>query len=444
MRLRWLAGVAAVFLATAVAVSPGTPAMADPSTVREAQWYLAPLRIPEAQQISTGAGVVVAVVDTPIDSRVPDLAGQLLPGYSIVPNAPNGLSQGTSTAHGTGMAGLIAAKGGSDMHLLGIAPGAKILPVAVNTGAFASLGASGPQVADGIRWAADHGAKVINLSVGAAGAPSAAEVDAVRYAMAKDVVVVASAGNVAESGPGVATPASIPGVVAVSGVIENGDAWNGSGTGPQVVVAAPAINVASTAPTEFAASGYATNDGTSPAAAITSGVVALIRAKFPQLNAANVINRLIATARDNGNPGRDPVFGFGTIRPVQALTADVPPVSANPLITAASAAPTASGTASGPTGIHRIPRAAIVAILAAVVVVVVLLVVLLARRGRRRGLPPGGPGASQGGWPVPPQYQTGPPPYQTGPPPYQTGPPPYQTGSPPYQGAPPRPPEGGR
>jgi type VII secretion-associated serine protease mycosin len=423
MRSRWLARVAAVLMATAATISFGTPALAAPSTIREAEWFLDALRIPDAQKISTGTGVVVAVIDTAIDSRVPDLSGQLLPGTSYIPTSSNGTGTGFPTIHGTGMAGLIAGKGGGDQHMLGIAPGAKILPIAVDPGQIKFIGGSSRDIASGIRWAADHGAKVINLSLGAESAPLVDEADAVRYALSKDAVVVAAAGNAADSGPGVTTPANIPGVVAVSGGIESGDAWSGSGHGPEVVVAAPATNIATTAPKEYSASGFAIGDGTSEAAAITSGVIALIRSKFPQLNAANVINRLIATAKDNGNPGRDPYFGYGSIRPLDALTADVPPVTANPLI--AGASPTASsgqGSATGPTGIHRIPLLVIFGIVAVVLVLVIALLVLVTARGRRR-TPPGQPITGPPVMSPPGQpYPQNPP--QVGSPPPGSGPPP--------------------
>jgi type VII secretion-associated serine protease mycosin len=430
MRSRWLACVTAGLLGAAVALTPAAPAAADPATVRQAQWYLDALRIPAAQQISTGAGVVVAVVDTPIDSRVPDLTGQLLPGLSTVSDSTNGTGQGSATLHGTNMAGLIAGKGGGDMHLLGIAPGAKILPVAVNSGQFGTLGASAHDFDTGIRWAADHGAKVINLSGGAAGPAPPEEVDAVRYALSKDVVVVAAVGNREDSGPDVATPANIPGVIAVSGVAQSGDAWDGSARGAQVTVAAPAVNITSVAPKEFSQSGFSSAEGTSSAAAITSGVVALIRAKFPQLNAANVINRLIATAVDNGNPGRDPIFGFGTIAPLQALTADVPSVSANPLLGSLGAASSApAGTAAGS------PRAfsgMVVTVIAVVVVFLAIVGIVLAvvLSGRRRR--PAAPAQRYG----PPGYPPAYPPPPGAPPPYGSPPAgPHVYGSPP--GAPP-------
>jgi type VII secretion-associated serine protease mycosin len=440
MRSRWLAGVAAVLMATAAAVSFGTPATAAPSTVREAEWFLDALKIPDAQKISTGAGVVVAVIDTAIDSRVPDLSGQLLPGHSYISSSSDGAGTGLPTIHGTAMAGLIAGKGGGDQHMLGIAPGAKILPIAVDEGdKFKSAGGSARDIAAGIRWAADHGAKVINLSLGAQSAPPVDEADAVNYALSKDVVVVAAAGNAEQTGPNVSTPGNVPGVITVSGGTQSGDAWSGSAHGPEVVVAAPATSIPSTAPKEYSSNGFSISDGTSEGTAITSGVIALIRSKFPQLNAANVINRLIATAKDNGTPGRDPYFGFGSIRPVQALTANVPTVSTNPLLTA-GASPTASSgqdSATGPTGIHRIPIAVIFGVAVLVVVLVVALVlVLVLVSGRRRRTPPGPPvmtaptGQPHPGYPPP--AQPGYPPGQ----PYPQYPPQNPTPGP---GAPPPP-----
>jgi subtilisin family serine protease len=239
------------------------------------------------------------------------------------------------------------------------------------------------------------------VSVGSTGT-SPDEADAVRYALSKDAVVVTAAGNTAQGETVVGTPGNIPGVVTVSGVRESGDFWDGSVHGQEVVVAAPATNIASAAPKEFAASGFSSSDGTSSAAAITSGVVALIRAKFPQLNAANVINRLITTAKDNGDPGRDPYFGFGTIRPVVALTADAPSVSANPLLSAVSSPSASSGTSS-PSHLNVGNLVIIGLIVAVPLLVIVLAVVLAVRAGRRR--PPGGsPGPGPGAPGYPPGY----------------------------------------
>src|SRR4051794_10760099 len=101
------------------------PARADP--VRQYQWYLAPLKIAQAQQITRGAGVVVAVVDSPVYAAHRDLSGQLLQGTTTDGGPANGWGDDSSgNAHGTEVASVIAGKGGGDDHMLGIAPGAKI------------------------------------------------------------------------------------------------------------------------------------------------------------------------------------------------------------------------------------------------------------------------------------------------------------------------------
>jgi type VII secretion-associated serine protease mycosin len=421
MRSRLLRVVLAVIVGVVGTGLVAGPVAAAPANVREAEWHLDALKIPQAQRITKGAGVVVATIDSAVDVTHPDLQGQVLTGTGIGVSSTNGWGSDGSAVHGTGMAGLIAGKGGGNTHMLGIAPAAKILPVAV---------ADDPQsvnmqsVAQGIRWAVNHGAKVINVSMGKVYPPQPYEIEAVRYALSRDVVVVAATGNTSESGVGISTPAIIPGVVAVAGVTQTGWAWGDAGHGPQVVVAAPATNIITTAPRVYSASDFGTGDGTSMATAITSGVIALIRARYPKLNAANVINRLIATAKDNGDPGRDQKFGYGTIRPLDALTANVPTVSANPLLDGASTAPSNSpsvNASSTATGVHRIPRGAVLAIILAVFVALVLLIVILAVRSgrRRRNQRFGYPAAVRG----PVGYGAPPPGYPAGYPPVPGGPP---------------------
>jgi type VII secretion-associated serine protease mycosin len=416
---RAIAATLAVLTGITAAGLWAAPAQADP--VRQYEWYLTPLKIAEAQQITRGDGVTVAVVDTPVYAAHRDLAGQLLQGTSTGGGPSNGWgSDNKGDIHGTSVAGLIVGKGGGSDHLLGIAPGAKVLPVADSAGGDGDT----TSAAAGIKWAADHGAKVINLSIAHSGSPLNTEIDAIRYAISKDVVVVAGVGNTAQGFTNVASPASIPGVVAVSGVDQNGNFWSGSASGPQTVVAAPATQMSLlTTPSDFA-SGYALGSGTSFATAIVSGVVALIRAKFPQLNAANVINRLIRTAKDNGDPGRDNNFGFGTIRPLDALTADVPQVTDNPLgAPPGGASPSAASShivATAPTPSHTNMGRLLILVLIPVVVLLALVVVLVAvtRAGRRRrsappaaGYPPGWAGGGPpSGYPPP----GGPPPAAPG------------------------------
>lgn len=302
-----------------------TPAAAFP--IRAHQWYLGPLEIPQAQQQSRGRGVLVAVIDSGVDDTIPELAGKVVAGAGFGPGAgTDGRRDLGSTGHGTAMASLIAGGGSAD-EVLGVAPDATILPISV----LADQGAPSSAIAEALRYAVDHGAKVVNLSLGAPGAAGAEMRSAVDYALSHDVVVVAAAGNVASGDVRVANLASLPGVIAVSGITKDGKAWSGSAKGPQTVVSAPATNILVATPARNDPH-YALGSGTSQATALTSGAIALLRSRYPAMNAANVIARLIATARDLGPAGRDDSFGFGEIQPYKALTANVPPVSTNPLL----------------------------------------------------------------------------------------------------------------
>ncbi|WP_435122748.1 type VII secretion-associated serine protease mycosin [Micromonospora tulbaghiae] len=370
--------VVAALAAGLMVLGAAQPAVGAPR--RSEQWYLDELRIDRAHQISTGRGVVVGVVDTGADADHPDLRGQLLAGRST---SGSGDGRRDPDGHGTHMAGIIAANGAG---VTGVAPDARILPIRKPAAEIGDPGHS----ATGIRMAVDGGAKVLNLSYGHAGAIDEGEEAAIRYALERDVVVVAAAGNVRKLGPDVAAPAKIPGVIAVTGTTRGGGFWSGSAQGPEAVIAAPGDEVYNIGPDR----GYGWGDGTSDSSAIVAGVAALIRSKFPRLSAPDVINRIIRTARDSGPPGRDPRFGFGRIDPVAALTADVPSVSANPLLGAAppsaSAPPAAAededfdvtdyGDRGGPTD----QQVMVIGIGIAVAVVVLLALVVFLIWNRRR------------------------------------------------------------
>jgi len=188
-------------------------------------------------------------------------------------------------------------------------------------------------VAKGVRWAVDHGARVINLSLGGNGT-SAALAAALDYAFAKDVVVVACTGNTsASSDSEVWYPAREPGVIAVAGMERDGTSlWSGSITGKETVVTAPATQLVGAR----AGADYWRVQGTSFAAPMVSGTAALIRSRWPTMPAGEVINRIIRTAKDRGPAGRDATFGFGMVDPTGALTAEVPAVFQNPLDTSPS------------------------------------------------------------------------------------------------------------
>ncbi|MEU0552616.1 S8 family serine peptidase [Dactylosporangium sp. NPDC006015] len=291
-----------------------TAAPASADSVRDRQWHLPALDIARAHQNSQGEGVVVAVADTGVDDRHGELAGAVLPGKEFGEGA-SGDGRADTDGHGTAMAGLIAGRGlANGAGVLGIAPKASILPVQTIHGDF---GGAPTALAAGIEWAVSKGAQVICVAAGTSEYPEVRQ--AVEHAIRADVVVVAGAGNTPSS-TGVAFPARLPGVLAVAGTDRSGNHAAISATGPEVVLAAPAVDIISTS--TFGK--YVTSQGTSNSTAIVAGVVALVRSKFPQLPAAEVVRRLTATAVDRGKPGRDDEFGYGIVNPVGALTASIP------------------------------------------------------------------------------------------------------------------------
>ncbi|HEX8870272.1 MAG TPA: type VII secretion-associated serine protease mycosin, partial [Lentzea sp.] len=299
------------------------PLLLAAQTIEEQEWHLGALDVYSAQDQTRGDNVVVAVIDSGVDAKHPDLAGRVLPGTGF------GSSKGTdgttdTDGHGTGMAAIIAATG-KNGGALGIAPGAKILPISSSEKEQFSLDV----VAESIRWAADHGAKVINMSLGFSSSMTPSLVKAVNYAIEKDVVLVAATGN---DGKEVSAPANISGVIAVAGTNREGKPWKSSNVGADTVLAAPAEGIVTAAPESVYSSGYAEMDGTSAASAIVSGVAALVRAKHPEMPAKDVVNALIKTAKDMADPGRDEATGFGMVNPMGALTAQLPPVPRNPLL----------------------------------------------------------------------------------------------------------------
>ena len=309
-----------VGLAAALGVIwPSHVAYAD--EVRDRQWQLGQLRVRDAWEHATGDNVVVAVVDSGVDADHPDLSGRVLPGVDYV--KPGGDGHTDEVGHGTAVAALIA--GDDDASgVAGIAPQAKILPVRVLD--RENRYENDATVAKGIRWAVDHGAHVVNLSLGSANR-STSVAEAIQYAYDHDVVVVACGGNVGvEKTDQIWYPASEPGVIAVTGVDQNGKFWKSSLHGPQSVLSAPATNLVGARP-----GGYWKIQGTSFAAPLVSGVAALVRSYWPDMNAGNVVNRLIRTARDQGPRGRDDRYGFGVVDPVGALTNPVASVKKNPL-----------------------------------------------------------------------------------------------------------------
>ncbi|NUS73413.1 MAG: type VII secretion-associated serine protease mycosin [Corynebacteriales bacterium] len=310
-------------LALALAVlAPALPAHAD--SIRDQQWQLSMLRAEEAWSYARGEDQIVAVIDSGVDASHPDLAGQVLPGADFVDGSTDGRTD--VVGHGTTVAGLIAGRDDDSRGVLGLAPKAKILPVRVLDPD--NEYDSAEHVASAIRWAVDHGATVINLSLGSADT-AASLTDAVHYALNRDVVVVACDGNVSnDRGTQVWHPAREPGVLAVSGVNRDGQFWSGSLQGPETVLAAPAVEITGAAP----GGGYNAMQGTSFASPLVAATAALVRSEFPDMDAKNVINRLIKTAWDFGPEGQDSEYGYGIVNPTRAVSAEVASVDTNPLL----------------------------------------------------------------------------------------------------------------
>ncbi|MER6737510.1 type VII secretion-associated serine protease mycosin [Streptomyces puniciscabiei] len=314
-----------LLLAGALALAPATAAHAD--GIRAQQWGLSALHLDEAWRTTKGKGVTVAVLDTGVEADHPDLAGNVLPAKDMI---GFGATQGDRdwARHGTAMAGIIAGHGhgpGDSAGVMGVAPEAKILPVRViledgDPARTKARTTRGNALADGIRWAADHGADVINLSLGDdsnSAHPEPSEDEAVQYALKKGVVVVASAGNGGDKGDHVSYPAAYPGVIAATAVDRYGTRASFSTRRWYAAVSAPGVDVVIADPDHKYYEGW----GTSAASAFVSGAAALVKAAHPELSPAQIKKLLEDTARDAPVGGRDDSRGFGMIDPAAALRA---------------------------------------------------------------------------------------------------------------------------
>lgn len=271
----------------------------DPAYAQGYQNYLKTIRMSSAwDKVKDARSQVVAVVDTGVDRTHADLTGKLLTGYNAIspgqaPNDDNG--------HGTMVAGIVAAGTGNGEGIAGVVWYGRVMPIKVLDGNGQGFDAD---IAEGIAWAADHGAKVINLSLGGV-QDSPALADAVKYAAGKGVVIVAASGNYGDDTT--VYPAAYPEVLAVGATDNAANLTDFSSNGDWLDIAAPGFDITSTYPDDQ----YATASGTSFAAPITAGVAALVRARYPALTAAEVQARLKRTARDAGPRGLDPYYGAG-------------------------------------------------------------------------------------------------------------------------------------
>ncbi len=268
--------------------------------------------------------VVVAVIDSGVDTDHPALKGRLLPGYNV---ETKGRDVEDTMGHGTHVAGIIAGSFPSE-GLEGVAQGASILPIKIPNLSTSNTKFM-PQLADGIRYAADHGAKVINISLGIQmdgwlmkfvhGRKVKQVEEAIRYAESKGVVVVVAAGNNGtDKADTVGYPGNSPNVISVANLDDHSRPLKthpSSSRGPAVDLSAPGTAIRSSVPDDS----FANYTGTSMAAPYVAGVAALLVAKNPDWTPAQIRERLYKTADDLGDRGRDDTYGHGAVDPFEAI-----------------------------------------------------------------------------------------------------------------------------
>jgi subtilisin family serine protease len=397
-----LTHLAAVGGLAAGLLGAGGPAVTVHSIRSAEQAQLGEIGVPAAWPLTRGRGVTVAVLDTGVDASVPDLAGSVTAGPDEVPGAdPPGYQP--PSQHGTYIASLIAGHGsgaGDRSGIIGIAPAARILSVRVilddSEPGFAQF-ANAPAndaVGNGIRYAVQHGASVINMSLGSI-SPTEDLRAALAYAAAHGVVMVAAAGNDGAAAPGYTPfsyPAAFPGVIAAAAVSPDGDRAAFSDENASVVLSAPGVDVFGAGP----GGSYVEADGTSPASAEVAGVVALIRSRYPRLTPFQVERALVSSTSHRPRGGYSPGTGFGEANAPAALAAAgrLAAASAQPGLAAG-----ARFTHPGPIEVVHRDGVRIAGYTAAAVVLVLAFVALMVvaaeriRRLRRPRDPP--PGSEQ-------------------------------------------------
>ncbi|WP_235566608.1 S8 family serine peptidase [Microbacterium sp. Root61] len=339
MSRRWVAGVGAVLVGALAstlltgATTPTPPAPgADP--VRAAQYWLDDYGIRDAWKTSKGAGVRIAVIDTGIGKGPVEFNGAVVGGTDVSGSGtPDGRTPvgAVDANHGSWVGSLAGSRGtGPGTGMIGVAPEAELLSISVGFGTSAKVPFA-EQIADAMRWAVDHGADVINLSLTTNMPDWDTSWDsAFLYAYEHDVVVVVAAGNRGSGTTRVGAPATIPGVLTVAGVDPQGKASVEASTqGITIGVAAPSEDLLG-----VSADGRLVQwDGTSGAAPIVAGIAALVRSAHPDMDANNVINHIIRTARPAAGAKTvpDPLYGYGLVDAAAAVTADLPTVATNPM-----------------------------------------------------------------------------------------------------------------
>jgi subtilisin family serine protease len=268
------------------------------------QYVLGELQIAKAHQIATGKDVLIAVIDSEIDAKHPDLGGTVTKGFDALGGAE------PPHLHGTEMAGAIGAHG----KLLGIAPDARILAAHAFDDTAGIAKGSSFAIYKSLQWAADNGARIVNMSFAGPADPTLRRLLAADYG--KGIVLIAAAGNAGpQSEP--LYPAADPNVIAVTATDSDDHVFKMANRGRHIAVAAPGVDIIALAP----GGSYELATGTSIAAAHVSGIAALLLERKPSLTPGDVRAILVATAKASGPPTPDSDFGAGLVSAYRALTA---------------------------------------------------------------------------------------------------------------------------
>jgi subtilisin family serine protease len=276
-------------LVEANAVTPNDPSYSS-------QWHLPKIQAPTAWDASAASGITIAIVDSGVEASHPDLVSSLVPGWNVVSNNSD---TSPATGHGTRVAGTAAATGNNSLGVASVAWGANIMPIRITNDGWAYWS----DMAEGILWAADHGADVVNISYDIA--DSSAVTNAAQYLRNKGGVTLTSAGNSnADKGY-----SDNPYIITVAATTSSDAKASWSNFGNNIDVTAPGAGIYTTT----TGGGYTSASGTSHASPVAAGVVALIMGANPGLSPNEVEAILEDSADDLGSNGWDPVFGYGRV-----------------------------------------------------------------------------------------------------------------------------------
>ena len=402
--MRYAIGAAAALLLLAAS----TPAWAAPGPPDAPEYWFDAWHV---QQLwddgARGQGITIAEIDTGVNASLPELRGRILAGTDLGAGGNGQIDREVNAfGHGTAMASIMVSRPGL-FDITGLAPGAKILPIAVPLNGTTDAGQP-DQIPDAIRYAADHHAKIISMSLGGQRTPSQDtqacsddEQAAIYYALGKGALVIAAVGNSGPTKNTIEDPGVCLGVISVGAVDASGTVASFSARQPYLTMVAPGVDVPSLS--RVPGEAYE-GSGTSQATALTSAAAALVWSRYPSLTARGVASRILDTLDPHGTVP-NPAYGRGELDVYRAVMAAVPANAGNPVydlvapflarnaaLGAISPPPPkpvvtrASGTGRYAVGsLPRLTREAITGIALAAAGLLVLLVLLgVGVRGRRR------------------------------------------------------------